>query len=310
MDIKAAILRYAKNPRQIWCALGYHHLLNWMPDAAYLKLMYYAHTGKKLDLEHPRAFSEKLQWLKLYDRRPEYTRMVDKYEVRGHIRETIGEQYLIPLLGVWDDPREIDFARLPQRFVLKCTHDSGSVRICKDKQHFDTQEAVRHLQKCLKRGTYWATREWPYKNVRPRVVAEQYMEDGSGDGLQDYKVMCFNGEPKLIQLHRGRYTAHTQDFYDTDWKRTRLSQQARSGMPVSGKAAPRPACLEEMLALSARLAQGIPQVRVDWYCVGSSLYFGELTFFDGSGYYLFDNDADEQMLGDWIPLPNRKRTAR
>lgn len=309
MDLKKSVLPYKKNPRMIWCVLGNRHLLNWMPDVWFLKLVYKARTGRKLNLKNPTSFNEKLQWLKLYDRKPEYTQMVDKYTVRSYIREKIGEQYLISLLGVWDDPYDIDFSKLPDQFVLKCTHDSGSVCICKNKEEFQSQEAVAHLARWLKRGTYWSTREWPYKHVKPRVIAEQYMEDESGEGLQDYKVMCFHGEPKLIQLHRGRYGTHTEDFYDTQWRRTSLSQQ-NIGLPLARDLISKPVCLEEMLEKSALLSQGIPHLRVDWYCIKGKLYFGELTFFDGSGLDPFDNESDEQMLGSWICLPEKKTRAR
>lgn len=309
MNLKKSLSLYIQNPRMIWCSLGNHHLLNWMPDQWYLRLIYRARTGRRLDLENPKEFNEKLQWIKLYDRRPEYTQMVDKYAVRAYIREKIGEQYLIPLLGVWEDPHDIDFSRLPDQFVLKCTHDSGSIRICKDKKTFQTREAVEHLAKRLKRGTYWATREWPYKHVKPRVIAEQYMEDESGQGLQDYKVLCFDGEPRLIELHRGRYGAHTQDFYDTRWERTGISQ-ANSGLPRAQEKLPRPVCLEEMLEKSALLSRGIPHLRVDWYCIQGKLYFGELTFFDGSGLESFDRKEDDLLLGSWIRLPEKKTVAR
>lgn len=309
MDLKKSVSMYRKNPRMIWCSLGNHHLLNWMPDAWYIKLIFRAHMGRKLDLKNPRTFGEKLQWIKLYDRKPEYTQMVDKYTVRSYISEKIGAQYLIPLLGVWDDPHDIDFSKLPDRFVLKCTHDSGSVRICKDKKTFQTQEAVDHLARCLKRGTYWPTREWPYKYVKPRVIAEQYMEDESGEGLRDYKVMCFHGEPKLIQLHLGRYSHHTQDFYDPNWQKTKISQ-SRIGMPTSNIDSPKPDCLKEMLEKSAQLSQGIPHLRVDWYCIRGKLYFRELTFFTGSGFEVFDDDSDDLLLGSWIHLPDKKTIAR
>lgn len=309
MDLKKSVSMYRKNPRMIWCSLGNHHLLNWMPDAWYLKLIYRAKTGQRLNLKNPVGFNEKLQWLKLYDRKPEYTQMVDKYTVRSYIADKIGEQYLIPLLGVWDDPHAIDFSKLPNQFVLKCTHDSGSVRICKDKKSFRPQEAVDHLARCLKRGTYWPTREWPYKYVKPRVIAEQYMEDESGEGLQDYKVMCFHGEPKLIELHRGRYGVHTEDFYDIHWHRTNISQ-ANIGLPKAQQEVEAPTCLKEMLEKSALLSREIPNLRVDWYCVHGKLYFGELTFFDGSGMDLFDRKEDEQLLGSWIHLPEQKTIAR
>lgn len=303
MSIQKKLLEYTKNPMLLMCLLGNHHLLNWLPDEKYLRLIYRARTGRKLNLENPSGFSEKLQWIKLYDRKPEYIQMVDKYTVRDYIQRKFGEQYLIPLLGVWDNPSDIDFDQLPNQFVLKCTHDSGSVCICKDKSVFDRNAAIQRLAKHQKSGTYWKTREWPYKHVKARIIAEKYMEDESYDELKDYKVMCFHGEPKLIQLHCGRYKTHTQDFYDTNWNKTSISQ-CNIGLLLSKEIAPAPPCLTEMLEKSAILSKGIPHLRVDWYSIRGKLYFGELTFFDGSGFDLFDNESDEQLLGRWIHLPS------
>ncbi len=305
MGFRNAFLQYLKNPRLIWCSLGNHHLLNWMPDKMYLELIYKARTGRKLDLQNPQGYGEKLQWIKLYDRKPEYIQMVDKYTVREYIKTHIGEQYLIPLLGVWEDPQAIDFSLLPEQFVLKCTHDSGSVCICKDKSQFNKEDAISKLSKHQKTGTYWKTREWPYKHVKARIIAEQYMEDESGDELKDYKVLCFNGVPKLIELHRGRFKIHTQDFYDTNWNKTDISQDG-VGLSLTTEHVPKPACFEEMLEKSALLSQGIPHLRVDWYSINGRLYFGELTFFDASGFDLFDRESDELMLGEWIQLPTTK----
>lgn len=291
------------NPELIWCSLGNHHLLNWLPDKVYLKLIYHARTGIWPNLDNPRDYTEKLQWEKIHDHNPQYTMMVDKYTVRKYISEKIGDNYLIPLLGVWENAKDIDFAKLPNQFVLKCTHDSGSVRICHDKQSFDINEAVISLNKKLRKGTFWFTREWPYRNVHPRIIAEQYMEDESKEELKDYKVLCFNGVPKLIQVHSGRFNGvHTQDFYDLNWKKTNMTQ---CGMPMSDKCIAKPETFDEMMHLSALLSNGIPHLRVDWYSINGKLYFGELTFFDASGFERFDDPKVERLLGDWIDLPLR-----
>ena len=301
MPVFSMIHQVFHNPYAIVCSLGNHGILKWMPSRIYLSLVYRARTGKKLHLKPPRDYSEKLQWIKLYLHDPRYTHMVDKYEVRHYIKDKIGDKYLIPLLGVWNRADLIDINELPNRFVLKCTHDSGSVLICKNKQQFDFGAAISTLERHLKRGTYWATREWPYKNVIPRVIAEQYMEDESGVELKDYKVLCFDGKPKLIELHMGRFHGvHTQDFYDVNWNLTGITQD---GCVTSDKPYPRPDCFEEMLRLTSILAEGIPHVRVDWYVINGKLYFGELTFFDASGFELFDDPKIERMLGDWITLP-------
>lgn len=270
----------------------------WLPDKPYLKLIYYAHFGKKLDLNHPKSFNEKLQWLKLYDRNPEYTKMVDKYEAKQYVKEKIGEEYIIPTLGVWDDPEQIDFDTLPQQFVLKCTHDSGGLVICRDKSSLNIEEAKKKLKKRLKFQYYNWGREWPYKNIKPRIIAEAFMEDGSGTGLNDYKVMCFEGEPKIIQVHRGRFTTHTQDFYDTQWQKLEITQE----FPASEIPMEKPEFLGEMLTLSKKLAQNLHQIRVDWYYTKNHLYFGEMTFFDGSGFDGFEPDEYDALLGSWIKI--------
>lgn len=303
MSLGGSLKEIIKNPRMIICSLGNHNLLNWMPSDMYLKLLYKARTGKKLDLVNPKGYCEKLQWIKVYLHDPLYVQLVDKYTVRKYIADKIGEKYLIPVIHVWDNASEINPEELPDQFVLKCTHDSGSITICKNKASFDFEAARQKLTKHLKQGTYWATREWPYKNVTPRIIAEQYMEDESGIELKDYKVLCFDGKPKLIELHMGRYRGtHTQDFYDTEWNLTGITQ---NGCVTSDKPYPKPECFDEMLRLSTLLAEGFPHIRVDWYVVNGRLYFGELTFFDASGFDLFDDPKVERMLGDWITLPEK-----
>lgn len=280
-------------------------LHNSMSDEKYLARRYNAIVGKKLNLEDPKTFNEKLQWLKLYNRRPEYTMMADKVAVRDYIAKTIGEEYLIPCLGVWDDPDDIDFNTLPDQFVLKCNHNSGlGMCICKDKSKLDIEKVKAGLRKGLKQNYYLSGREWPYKNIKPRIIVEKYMTDESGTELKDYKVMCFDGKPKLIQVHKGRFVDHTQDFYDTDWNFMKIYQ----GCKNSDQIMPKPDFLEEMLSLSETLATGIPHVRVDWYFVNGQLYFGELTFFDASGFDEFEPNEYNEILGSWITLPEVKNT--
>lgn len=273
-------------------------IANLLDDKTYVKMAFKANMGKKLNLKDPKTFNEKLQWIKLYDRKPEYTTYVDKYKVREYIAEKLGEEYLIPLLGVWDNPDDIDFDALPDRFVLKCNHNSGlGMCICKDKSKLDIDKVKKELKKGLKQNYYLHGREWPYKNVPRKIIAEKYMEDESGE-LKDYKVMCFNGKAKLIQIHRGRFNNHTQDFYDDEWNLKPITQ----GIPNSNTAMEKPAFLEKMLELSEVLSTNIPHVRVDWYYVENSLYFGEMTFFDGSGYYPFEPEDWDYTLGSWIKL--------
>ena len=283
----------------------YHGWLNWLGDRPYLKLLYYGSFGQKLDLAHPKSYNEKLQWLKLNDRKEQYAVMVDKVAVREYIKERIGEAYLIPALGVWDTPDEIDFDALPNQFVLKCSHNSGKgMCICKDKESIDIDLVRKQLKKGLEERYFLTGREWPYKNVKPRILAEKYMVDESGSELKDYKVLCFEGEPKLIELHMGRFTDHqTQDVYDTSWKKTSISQGNEEGYGMSKTDVAVPKCLDEMLRLSKELSRGIHHLRVDWYSINGKLYFGELTFFDGSGFVPFDDPNDDLTLGSWIKLP-------
>lgn len=272
---------------------------NQMPDEEYLKRKYQACMGKELNLENPQTFNEKLQWLKLHDRKPEYTMMVDKYRVREYIAKTIGEEYLIPLLGVWEDPEDIDFDVLPDQFVLKCNHNSGlGMCICKDKSKLDIQKVKRELKKGLQQDYYLTGREWPYKNVPRRIVAEAFMKNGNDVDLIDYKVMCFNGEPKLIQVHLNRSTCHKQDYYDVNWNKLSLLQ----GLPISTYTMEKPEVFEKMLFFCKELSKGIPHVRVDWYIINKRLYFGELTFSDSAGFSDFRTVGANEEIGEWIDL--------
>lgn len=270
-------------------------------DERYLQKKFRAVMGRELNLDAPRTFNEKLQWLKLYDRKPEYTMMVDKYAVRAYIAEKLGDQYLIPLLGVWENPDDIDFDALPDQFVLKCNHNSGlGMCICRDKSKLNYDKVRKELRKGLAQDYYLTGREWPYKNVPRKIICEKFMTDESGTELKDYKVMCFGGEPYLIQIHRGRFGSHTQDFYDSAWNKLQIVQ---GGIPMSDIYLEKPVFLDEMLDLSRILSAGLPQVRVDWYYANNQLYFGELTFFDASGYDDFYPDEVNYELGEKIILP-------
>lgn len=273
-----------------------------LSDKMYIKLQYRFITGRTLNLKNPKRFNEKLQWLKLYDHKPEYTTYVDKYRVKEYVKNKIGEKYIIPTIGVWPSASEIDITELPDQFVLKCNHDSKSVFICKDRRKFKFNEVLLKLNEALKKNQFYYGREWPYKNVQPLIIAEKYMEDESG-GLQDYKVMCFNGKAKLIQVHQGRFTDHyTHDIYDRDWIHQKFNQK---GEVYADKILDKPVFLEEMLLLSEILSKNIPQIRVDWYYVNNQLYFGEMTFFDAAGYLDFVPDEYNEIIGNWISLPEK-----
>lgn len=277
-----------------------HGLCKHMPDEEYLKRLFKIKVGKNLDLENPVTFNEKLQWLKLHDRNPLYPILVDKYAVKGWVSERIGSEHVIPTYGVWKRFSHIEFDALPERFVLKCTHDSGGLVICSNRSEFDYHSARRIIERSLRRNYYWVAREWPYKEVAPRVIAEEYIQsDCDCESIYDYKVLCFAGVPKLIELHKGRFVNHTQDWYDTSWNRLAIQQP---NIPISSNEDTAPLFLEEMLELSAKLSNGLPHVRVDWYHSGEKLLFGEMTLYDGAGLEPFLNEDDDIMIGNMINL--------
>lgn len=270
-------------------------------DETYLCRLFRWKMGRKLNLENPQTFNEKLQWLKLNDHNPEYTKMVDKFEAKKYVAGIIGDEYIIPTLGVWDYFDDIDFNALPNQFVLKCTHDSGGVVICKDKSKLDMSKVKEKIISCLKRDYYLSSREWPYKNVKPRVIAEKYMADESGEDLIDYKLMCFNGEVKCSFVCSDRYSKDglKVTFYDREWKMMPFERHyPREKDPINV-----PEGYDEMLGLAERLSFGIPFVRVDFYSIKGRLYFGELTFYPGSGTEEFYPEEWDFTLGSWIQLP-------
>lgn len=278
-----------------------YKILKILPDKVYLKLQYKYTTGKKLNLKEPKTYGEKLQWLKLYDRKPYYTTLADKYEVREYIKNRIGEKYLVPILGHWDNAESINFEKLPQKFVLKCNHDSKSVIVCYDKDSLNIQDTINHFKKKLKNNAFYYGREWPYKNIKPLVIAEEMLVDETGNDLKDYKVMCFNGEPKLIQIHKDRFNEneeYTIDYYDINWNKTNITANTICSKEKMDK----PEFLKEMLYLSKKLSQDLPQARIDWYYANNQLYFGEITFFDASGYDVFNPSEWNYRLGSWLDL--------
>lgn len=298
------IRTFIENPQYFITSPAAKGWLNWVPDSLYLKVLYRVIMGRKLNLKNPKEYNEKLQWLKLNDRKPEYSTMVDKYEVRGYIADLLGDKYLIPCLGIYDSVDDIDIDALPDKFVLKCTHDSGSVEICKDKSSFDIESARHRLSQAMKRNYYATYREWPYKYVKPRIIAEGYLEGDGGD-LKDYKVMCFNGEAKIIEVHENRFVegkVHTQTFYDREWSIVPLTQVETVTVDRPSE---RPRQLEEILRLSELIAKNMYHARIDWYIEGDKIYFGEITFFDGSGFESFSTPEMERMLGDMINLPEK-----
>lgn len=275
-------------------------LYNKMPDDKYLKKLYKIKMGYDLDLENPKTFNEKLQWLKINDRKPEYTTMVDKYKVRKYIADKIGEQYLIPLLGVYDNANEIDFEKLPNKFVLKCNHNSGGVCICKDKSKFDINQARKELNKVLNQDYYLHGREWPYKNVERKIICEQYMEDDETQELRDYKFMCFNGKVECSFVCSERFSKDglKVTFFDRNWNVLPFTRH----YPKSEIKIAKPKKYDKMLELSEKLSQNIPFVRVDFYEKDGEIYFGELTFYPGSGMEEFDPVEWDYKFGDLLKI--------
>lgn len=280
-------------------------LKRYIPDKLFLKILFKRCMDKRLNLANPQTFNEKLQWLKLYDRRQEYTTMVDKYAVKKYIADIIGEKYIIPTLGVWNHFDEINFSKLPKQFVLKCTHDSGGLVICKDKNNLDMKAAKEKLESSLKRNYYWSGREWPYKNVKPRIIAEPYMEDTKVHELIDYKFMCFNGEVKCSFTCSERFSKDglKVTFFDKDWNVMPFERH----YPKSANPPTKPINYDKMLQFAEKLSKGIPFVRVDFYEINGKLYFGELTFYPGSGFEEFTPEEWDYKLGSWINLPKKIR---
>lgn len=292
------LIKYIQHPTKVVEFLQERCNFPVLPDALYLKICYKLAMGKKLDLKNPQTFSEKLQWLKLHDRKPEYTKLVDKYECKKIIAEKIGEEYVIPTLGVWDRFDDIDFDSLPQQFVLKCTHDSGSVILVRDKQELDISAAKRKLEKSLKKNYYYSGREWPYKNVTPRILAEERISEGAPD---DYKFYMFQGEMDSVMVCTDRDSGNTQyRFYDRDWNR--LYYQKPELEPAGDVG--RPACFPEMIEIAEKLSKDFVHVRVDLYNVGEKVYFGELTMFDQSGFVPEYTDERNLIFGQKMDLHN------
>lgn len=261
--------------------------------------------GKYPDLKNPKTFNEKLQWLKLYDRQPRYTQMVDKYAVRQFISEKLGEEYLIPLLGVWDCFEDIDFNALPNQFVLKPTHTSGNIFICRDKRAIDYSRLRHEVNRWLKRRYYWVHREWPYKNIKPRIIAEEYIEDSKHKELRDYKFFCFNGVVKAMFIASDRQKEGEEtkfDFFDANFNHLNIKQ----GHPNSTVLPDKPEKLDEMKRMAETLSKNMPHVRVDFYEVNGKVYFGEYTFYHFSGMVPFEPEEWDYTFGSWLTLPDKK----
>lgn len=271
-------------------------------EKIYIKMLYRIRLGKQLNLKNPINYTEKLQWIKINDRKDIYTIMADKFEMKNYVSNLIGEEFVVDNYGVWDNFDDIDFSKLPDKFVLKTTHDQGGVIICKDKKSFNIKEAKKKINKHLKRKHYYFSREWPYKNIKPRILAEKLLVSEANNEINDYKIYTFNGYPKVMYITSGRGSKEGMsiDFFDIDGKRLDIIQEGF----LSNKDIKVPDLYSKMLELSKIISKGTLHLRVDFYIVNDMLYIGELTFFDGGGLFVFKPIKWDKIFGDWIQLPS------
>lgn len=298
------ILFYFYNPKQLLLSIMYKTACVW-PDETYLKVLYWLKLGCKLNLENPTKYTEKCQWLKLYHHNPIYTEMVDKYEAKKYVADRIGKEHVVSFYGVWDSFDEIDFSKLPNSFCLKCTHDSGSFVICKDKNSFDVEAARKKLERGLKQNFYLRFREWPYKNVKPRIIAEEFLPTIGNIDSTEYKVTCCNGKVKFITVCGGvphsDYELRSNDHFTKDWERL----EWYAFYKPKGGIIEKPKQMDEIVELCERLSQNIPYVRIDWYIINGVPFFGEFTFYTWAGFPVFTPKSFDETLGSWIELPNK-----
>ena len=299
--------KFFTNPKIRFGYLSRMGLLNILPDDIYIKTEFRLHFGYDLNLSEPKTFNEKIQWLKLHNRKNVYTTMVDKYLSKNYVSNLIGEEYLIPTIGVYNRFDDINFNNMPEQFVIKCTHDSGGIVICKDKKKLDLKKAKKKINKFLKRKYYYMHREWPYKNVNPKIIVEKYMENKEQNELTDYKVMCFNGVAKIIFTCTERFSNGLKvTFFDLKWNKLPFERH----YPSSEQDIPKPKNLKKMIELSEKLSKNIPFLRIDWYEVNGKLYFGELTFYPGGGLEEFTPMEWDRKLGDMIDLEMVKKNEK
>lgn len=295
-----------KNKKKRTILLTQHGFFRNMTDEDFLKMQFRNVFGYELNLENPKTYNEKLQWLKLYDRRPEYTMMVDKYKVKEYVASLIGEDHIIKTLGIWTRFADIDFDKLPNQFVLKCTHDSGGLVICTDKEKLDIAAAKRKIEKSLANDYYMQNREWPYKNVKRRIIAEEYMVDESGYELKDYKFFAFDGTVQAMFIASDRMSKKEEtkfDFFDMEFNHLPFT----NGHPNSQHPIKKPNSFEEMKHYAEVLSKGIPEARIDFYDINGQVYFGEITLFHWSGFERFEPQEWDRKFGDWIRLPEMKQ---
>lgn len=305
-SIKNKIKKAINNPYMLilWPIIRCPEIRKRIPDKLFIELQTLYRCGKWPDLKTPHTFMDKQQWLKLYDHKDIYTVMADKYLVKDYVKGIIGEQYIIPTIASWDNFSEIDFDALPDQFVLKCSHDSGGLMICKNKSEFDYSAAKKKINRALRRNYFYNGREWPYKNIKPRIIAEKYMTEGSGDNdseLTDYKFYCFEGEPRFLYVAKANFINNKKhdllSIYDMDWKRAPFQRRDHEPFPYEPE---KPRTFDKMVEFSRLIAKDIPFVRVDWYEINGELYFGETTFYPGAGYGEFYPEEYNYTIGSWI----------
>ena len=289
---------FINNPLLVLVFLNNKKVLK-LSDEKYLKIRYYATFHKKLNLKNPQTFNEKMQWLKLYDRKEIYSTMVDKYEAKKYVAKIIGEKHIIPTLGIYDNFDDINFDELPNKFVIKCTHDSGGLIIVRDKAKLDKKAAKKKINKSLKRNYYWNGREWPYKNVKPRIIIEKFMQFDNGRGVIDYKFQTMNGKVKYCYICTDRETGNVKfTQFDENKKLMKINQK---GYPIDPNIK-LPKNYDEMFKYAEILAKDIPELRVDFYSINDKIYFGELTFFDSSGFLRFEPEDWDYKFGQMLDL--------
>lgn len=276
-----------------------------IPDRIYLQIVYFKHFRRFINFNNPKTFNEKIQWLKLNYRNEEYTKLVDKYRVKQYITKLIGEKYVIPTLGVWNNVDDIDFKSLPEKFVLKCNNDSGGIVICKNKKDFDEAKAKSFLKERLKNNGYWYGRECPYKNVKPCIIAEKYMEDSISKDIKDYKFFCFNGSMEFFDIDIDRFIEHRANYYDRNGNFLPFGKKYCP--PDYTKKIEMPKNLGKMIELAETISHNTVLSRIDLYEIDGQVYFGEITFYPGSGFSPFTDEKWDYKLGDMIDLPNIKK---
>ena len=300
MKVFRKIKTFLNNPRVLLLILAQKNVIR-LNDENFIKLFWKTKFKTKLDLNNPIGYNEKIQWLKLNDRKEIYSTMVDKHLAKDYVKNIIGEEYIIPTYGVYENFDDIDFSKLPNKFVMKCNHDSASVIVCKDKKTFDIKKAKKRINKCLHYKFYNYFREWPYKNVKPLIIIEKYIDSDDGKPLKDYKFFCFNGEPKLLYLSEGmdNHETASMGFYDMDLNLLPIKRKDYKMIETKQQ---KPKNYNKMIEIASKLSKGICHLRVDLYNVDGKIYFGELTFFTSGGCIPFEKEEDNIMLGNYIDL--------